>query len=102
MSQVYIDSDNGSQKLNYALNISSEYHKYSNCCLKNQRLMQLAGPWVLIKVKTGYKSINVIKKAGTSANSVRDKKGLVSYPGMATPCSLQIAKNLSLYHLTAR
>ena len=94
-AQIYIDSKYGIQKSNYALNKSYLFDK-------NQRLTQLAGPWVLIKVRTAEKIMNAIKKTGASVTSVRDKKGLVGYPGMASPCSLQIAKNLSLYHMTAR
>ena len=84
--------------------------------MANPKVTQLAGPWVLIKVKTAEKIMNAIKvtggrglsdlclprRWGNHRTGVRDKKGLVGYPGMATACSLQIAKNLSLYHMTAR
>jgi len=35
-------------------------------------------------------------------NAIKEAAGLVSYLGLASPCSSQIAKNLSLYHLTVR
>ncbi len=47
---------------------------------------------VLIKAETVEKIMN----------GVREVAGFVSYLGMDSPCSLQIAKNLSLYQMTVR
>jgi len=70
-AQIYIDSNYRIQKSNYALNKSYLFDK-------NQRLMQPAGPFALIKAKRVKKIINATKDAGASVSSVRDRAGRLS------------------------
>ncbi len=56
-AQIYIDSNYGIQKSNYALNKSYLFDK-------NQRLTQPPGPFALIKAKRVKKITDAIKEAG--------------------------------------